>query len=311
MAIPSLELHSKSQSDIYPLLMEQPGNQIDTEHVIDITRSGDASSSNSSNDGPSTSLDQLQHDDRPASSARVPISQPSFSSSNVSNSRNSFRRRADARRRRSPLNSGLWISIELALTVSQIIASIVVLSLSRHEHPHAPLFTWIVGYASGCVATLPILYWRFRHRNQGHEQESAQSRQVSFHSNLPGVPTFSLSVTGTSEDEDRQPSVPATRNSQSVRRLSARYEFVVLLLLLSRLRLCYHFAAIAMLSFFNQEYFYYSLLNYLFCSESPCCFKKLVLVNQFASQQLKLLIDHRCSYSTLIGNNRSMVNLMI
>ncbi|KAJ9702425.1 hypothetical protein PVL29_004250 [Vitis rotundifolia] len=227
MAIPSLELHSKSQSDIYPLLMEQPGNQIDSEHVIDITRSGDASSSNSSNDRPSTSLDLLQHDDRPASSVRVPISQPSFSSSNVSNSRNSFIRRADARRRRSPLNSGLWISIELALTVSQIVASIVVLSLSRHEHPHAPLFTWIVGYASGCVATLPILYWRFRHRNQGPEQESAQSRQVSFHSNLPGGPTFSLSVTGTSEEEDRRPSVPATRNSQSVRRLSARLKVLV------------------------------------------------------------------------------------
>ena len=248
MAVPSLELHSKSFSDIYPLLMEQPGNQIDSEHVIDMARTGDASSSNPSNDRPSTGLELLQHEDRPSSSARVPISQPSFSSSNVSNSRNSFIRRADARRRRSPLNSGLWISIELALTVSQIIASIVVLSLSQHEHPHAPLFTWIVGYASGCVATLPVLFWRYRHRNQSPEQDSAQSRQVSFHSNLPGGPTFSLSVSGTSEEEDRRPSTPATRNSPSVRRLSARYEFVLLMLFLSRLCLCYHFAAIVLFS---------------------------------------------------------------
>lgn len=241
MAIPSLELHSKSESDIYPLSMEHPGNQTGSELVINITRSVDASSSNSSNDGPSTSLDLLQHEDRPSSSVRVPISQPSFSSSNVSNTRNSFIRRADARRRRSPLNSGLWISIELFLTVSQIIASIVVLSLSRHEHPHAPLFTWIVGYASGCVATLPILYWRYHHRNQAPEQDSSQSRQVSFHSNLPGGPTFSLSVTGTAEEEDRRSSVQPMRNSPTVRRLSARYEFVLLMLLLSRLCLCYHF----------------------------------------------------------------------
>ncbi|KAG2282224.1 hypothetical protein Bca52824_053444 [Brassica carinata] len=56
--------------------------------------------------------------------------------------------------RRSPLNSGLWISVEFVVTVAQIVAAIVVMVLAKDEHPEAPLFTWVVGYTSGCVATL-------------------------------------------------------------------------------------------------------------------------------------------------------------
>ncbi|KAJ3709081.1 hypothetical protein LUZ61_012786 [Rhynchospora tenuis] len=80
------------------------------------------------------------------------------------------------RNRRSPLNSGLWISIEVLVNVSQIIAAIIVLSLSRKERPQAPLFEWVIGYTVGCFATLPHLYWRYLHRNvnqntgQGQEQ---------------------------------------------------------------------------------------------------------------------------------------------
>ena len=40
--------------------------------------------------------------------------------------------------------------------------SIVILSLSKHdEHPRGQLFVWIVGYASGFVVTLPLLYWHY------------------------------------------------------------------------------------------------------------------------------------------------------
>jgi hypothetical protein len=92
------------------------------------------------------------------------------------------------------------------------------LSLSRHEHPRTPLFAWIVGYASGCVATLPLLYWRYRHRNQVSEQESVQARQ---NSQLPARP-FSLSMSRASEGEDLQTATATHRSNQSSAVLSRR-----------------------------------------------------------------------------------------
>ncbi|GAV74844.1 zf-RING_2 domain-containing protein [Cephalotus follicularis] len=225
MDVPSLELHFESQTDTYPLLMERPENLDSSEHIIDIPRSDDASSSPTSYDRTSNGLDTSQPEDRPSSSTRVSNSQPPMSSTNLSNSRNSSYVRRGDRRRRSPLNSGLWISIELVLTVSQIVASIVVLSLSRHEHPRSPLFAWVVGYASGCVATLPLLYWRYRHRNQVSEQDSAQPRQ-SPHVNVAAGP-FSLSVSRASEGDDHRNSVTATRAGQNAGVMSARLKVLV------------------------------------------------------------------------------------
>lgn len=212
MAVPLLELHCDSPTDTYPLLMEQAENHNQTEHVIDINRSADAS--------------QLTAIDPPSST----VSQPSLSSSNESNPRNSQATRGNGygRRRRSPLNSGLWISVELVLTLSQIIASIVVLSLSRNEKPRAPLFAWIVGYASGCVATLPLLYWRYQHRNQTSEQDSGQNRPASPHSNLAVGPAFysALSLNRNTEGDDRQTHAAAvTRNGESTGILSSRCVF--------------------------------------------------------------------------------------
>lgn len=217
MDVPSLlEPYTERQADTYPLLMAENRNR--TDHVIDI-RSGDASSSISRHDRPSN-LDTLQTEERSSSSMRGLSSQPTVPSTNTVNSRNpSSGRRADARRRRSPLNSGLWISIELVLTVSQIVASVVVLSVSRNEHPRAPLFVWIVGYASGCVATLPLLYWRYRNRNQVSEQDSAQARQNSAQINTG---PFSLSVTRTSEGDDRRSAAASPRTVQSAGVLNAR-----------------------------------------------------------------------------------------
>lgn len=226
MDVPSAELHSEHRTDTCPLLMERSENF--SEHIIDIPRSGETSSSNLSHDRTSNGLDVLQHEDRPSGSARVLGSQPSSFSSNGTNSRTSSAvRRGDARRRRSPLNSGLWISIELVLTVSQIVASIVVLTLSRNEHPHAPLFAWIVGYASGCIATLPLLYWRYRHRNQASEQDPVQHHHTS-HINVPAGP-FSLSVTRTSDGGDHRPATMSPRGGQNAGVTSARYDFLIII----------------------------------------------------------------------------------
>ncbi|XP_062193378.1 E3 ubiquitin-protein ligase At1g12760-like isoform X3 [Phragmites australis] len=55
-----------------------------------------------------------------------------------------------------------------------VIAAIVILIYSRHEHPHAPLFAWIIGYTVGCIASLPLVYWRYVHRNRPLDQEPQQ-----------------------------------------------------------------------------------------------------------------------------------------
>ncbi|KAI3468281.1 hypothetical protein Pfo_024944 [Paulownia fortunei] len=225
MAFPILGLHRKSLTNKVPLLMERADNHSDNEHVIDITSSSDASSSSSSHERPSTGLEQQRNEDQPSTSSRVPIYQPQLFAAGGSNSRNpSLIRRGNSRgRQRSPLNSGLWISVELVLTVSQIIAAIVVLSFSNHEKPRAPLKAWIVGYASGCLAILPLLYWRFKHRNQGSEQDSSQHRQDSSQANNSSVPLTRRAMDG----EDLWTSGTATRGTQSNRLPNSRLKVFV------------------------------------------------------------------------------------
>lgn len=147
---------SSSSSDTDPLLMARP-----THHVIDITPNSQASTSAADS--------SVAHD---FGGSRLVVS--SSGPSNGSNSRMRVRH-GEQRTIRSPLNSGLWVSLEAALTLSQIVASVVVLSLSRHEHTRAPLFAWIVGYASGCVATLPLLLWRYCYNNCVRELDSSQA----------------------------------------------------------------------------------------------------------------------------------------
>ncbi|XP_020100092.1 E3 ubiquitin-protein ligase At1g63170-like isoform X1 [Ananas comosus] len=183
MAVSLLEPQSEVQTDRHPLLMDRTANPNTHEHAIDIPRSASISDQNGRDDF------DLNYNDRPSTSTSPPLSQPSLPSPTVSNSRNaSFNRRGgdnyNRATRRSPLNSGLWISVELVVNVSQIIAAVIVLALSRHEHPKAPLFEWIIGYTVGCIATLPHLYWRYIHRNNlNSEQESRQGS--SSPDNLP------------------------------------------------------------------------------------------------------------------------------
>lgn len=192
--------------------MERVESHSSREHVIDITTNDNALSSPSHGERPPEP--NLSQDEVTPSS----ISEAPSNRSNRPDTRNSsFMRRGDGygRRQRSPLNSGLWISVELVVTVCQIVASIVVLSLSSDEHPQAPLREWIVGYASGCIATLPILYWRFRNRNQGTERDSTRLRHGLPQSN-PREPTpyAAISVIQGSQEENTRTTETAARSSQ-------------------------------------------------------------------------------------------------
>ncbi|KAK6914933.1 Zinc finger, RING-type [Dillenia turbinata] len=228
MDVTSRVPHSEIQVDRYPLLME---NQNGHEHVIDITGDGDASPS-ALNDEPPCGVDQTQVEDRSSSSTRNLMNQNSLSSSNRSNSRNSsLTRRRDGyglRRRQSPLNSGLWISVELVVTVSQIVASIVVLSLSKDENPQAPLFEWIVGYACGCVATLPLLYWRYRNRNRGQEQDSTEAHRTSSQANAQTESASYAAVSmAQASEEVSHTTAPAAVSNRITESLHARLNRLV------------------------------------------------------------------------------------
>ncbi|XP_050384726.1 E3 ubiquitin-protein ligase At1g63170 [Argentina anserina] len=228
MDVPSPDPCSNSQSDQYPLLLEQMESPNSHMHVIDVARNDDTSSS-SSNDDSLARMELPQHEDRLSRITHAPTYQAASSNRSTSRS-SSFMRRSDvySSHRRSPLNSGLWISVELLVTISQIIASIVVLSLSKNENPQAPLFAWIVGYASGCVATLPILYWRFRNRYGGAELESTQSHQISSERNAPEPLSFTaISITPASHEETNRTSESVVRDPQVAGPLSARLNGLV------------------------------------------------------------------------------------
>ncbi|XP_028802376.1 E3 ubiquitin-protein ligase At1g63170 isoform X2 [Neltuma alba] len=226
MNVPSPKLYPEGLYDTCPLLMEHSGPLNCSQVTIDVAGSSEASTSTSPHDRHFNSGGTSQHEDRP-SSARLPASLPSVSiASNGTNPRNSsVVRRGETRRNRSPLNSGLWISIELVLTVSQIVASIIVLSLSRHEHPRTPLFAWIIGYACGCVATIPLLGWRYYHHNQGRELNSSQPRQASPRVNVSSRTL--LSVSRTNGEEDDQAVVSSSRSSQHPVMMNPRLKSLV------------------------------------------------------------------------------------
>lgn len=220
MEFPFPEQKGELDPDRHPLLMERLGNHNDSEHIIDIAvRSRD--------DHPS-GADPPQLDEMPSISTIAPTYQMSLSSSNRGNPRNSSSiARGDgyAHHSRSTLNSRLWVSVELFVTIGQVIASVVILLLSRHEHPRAPLFEWVVGYTSGCVATIPILYWRYRNRVRATEQDSISSRHGSSQNN-PSTEHASYtasSISQASEEGNRQTGSSSPRISWISLHLSPRY----------------------------------------------------------------------------------------
>lgn len=56
-----------------------------------------------------------------------------------------------------------WNLVELVATLVQILAALVVRSLTvaKDEHPQTPLLIWVIGYTCACIATVPIMSWRF------------------------------------------------------------------------------------------------------------------------------------------------------
>lgn len=148
--------------------MERVGTLNHTHHhVIDIT----------------TTTQQQQHHPSPSRSTlnrqdHAPSTSVTASNANAGVSRNNASSFAN-HGQRSPLNSGYWLCTELVITLSQIIAAVVVLCSSRDERPEAPLFTWVIGYACGCVASLPLLLWRWFNRNRLSDQDPAQPAQGS------------------------------------------------------------------------------------------------------------------------------------
>ncbi|KAI7732645.1 hypothetical protein M8C21_023200 [Ambrosia artemisiifolia] len=195
-------------TDSYPLLVEARENQ-GNEHVIDLEMGGDDDASSSN--GSSNSLNGLARSPRESTSQLVRGS---------SSGSSSFGRRGDGlgRRRWSPFDTLLWISIELGFTLGQIIASVVVLYISRNENPQTPLFAWIVGYAAGCVASLPLLYWRYLHRNQATENGSSQARQPPSEGNHQPEPNsyITISFARSPEEENRPATSPDTWNGRNV-----------------------------------------------------------------------------------------------
>ncbi|KAL4285842.1 hypothetical protein AHAS_Ahas19G0026600 [Arachis hypogaea] len=198
MDITDTQRNSNTESDLCPLLMEQLVSRNDHQHIIDIARNNDGLSNSSNNQRPAV------HENQPSVSTDVHTRETASFASPRFSPRSSTLTRGEGynHRRRSPLNSGLWVSVELFVTVGQIIASVVVLSMSSDEHPQAPLFAWIVGYAAGCVATLPILYWRYQNYNQIAEPDISQSSQGSSLSNPSETTYTAISVTHNSNSDN-------------------------------------------------------------------------------------------------------------
>ncbi|KAI7742938.1 hypothetical protein M8C21_010409, partial [Ambrosia artemisiifolia] len=161
--------------------MERAESRNDSEHVIDITSSSEGSPSTSA---VSSTVERPVNQSNSRHNVDPPSTSVTTSTANVGVSRNAS---IASHGQRSPLNSGYWVCTELVINLSQIIAAVVVLCLSRHERPQAPLFTWVIGYACGCGATLPLLFWRFHNRNQVSDQDPAQVGRRSFPSSLPAT----------------------------------------------------------------------------------------------------------------------------
>lgn len=159
-------------------------------------------------------------EDRPSTTIQIPASRSPSSRITASSFRNvSLTRRRDdhGSHHRNPLNSGLWISIELIAYVSQILATFIVISFSRNEHPQAPLFAWVIGYSLGCASRLPHLYWRYRNCNRpGFDQASSQSNQSSFHNIASEATSYTVvSFTQTMEGRGTHATTTVSRLDQN------------------------------------------------------------------------------------------------
>uniref|UniRef100_A0A0C9RQ29 TSA: Wollemia nobilis Ref_Wollemi_Transcript_3975_3253 transcribed RNA sequence n=1 Tax=Wollemia nobilis TaxID=56998 RepID=A0A0C9RQ29_9CONI len=217
MAAGSTLLGSDSHSDRCPLLMEHELGPSDQEHVVLNVSSGNTVVSMASRGDVATRAGA--EEDTPSTSSQAPSwpAPPASTLRSTSFSRAGDLRNYGRRQRASPLNSGLWISIELTITVSQIVASIIVLALSRNEKPQAPLSVWVVGYAVGCLATLPLLYWRYRHRYGRMPEQDPLATSIPSHSSPPSpqtAPYTAISMPQASREEEVRGTSQSLRSNQ-------------------------------------------------------------------------------------------------
>ncbi|CAN4076881.1 unnamed protein product [Withania somnifera] len=223
MDVISEEPTRENTTDRFPLLMEQEQSHKRNEYVINIEQRGDPSSSGSTDNNSPRYFQTLSTDDRPSNQQS-----PSLSNGSSSLSPSITRRTEGFGQRWSPVNTLLWISIELVFTLGQIVAAAVVLSLSRHEKHRTPLFAWVVGYTAGCTASLPLLYWRYLHRYQIPDQRSAQLRQGSPRVNSMAEPNsyITISLTRSSDEADSRNRYTDIWTRQSNPRLGSLLDYV-------------------------------------------------------------------------------------
>ncbi|CAI9100264.1 OLC1v1037228C2 [Oldenlandia corymbosa var. corymbosa] len=231
MAVSSPETSRENPTDRFPLLLERGEHCESNAHIIDIERADESAPSDPSHTGSPRGLITSHLQTGPSGSSQVPVTQsPSPPSTGANFRSTSLSRRGEGFGRRwSPFNTVLWISLELLFTVSQIVAAVVVLYISRNENPQTPLFAWIVGYAAGCALSLPLYYWRYLHRNQTIDQSSTPSRQVSRSGNsaVESNSYITISLTRSSEEEDGQNTSSGTWNGQNTSSPTARLGLLV------------------------------------------------------------------------------------
>eukprot|EP01018_Ginkgo_biloba_P011123 Gb_16413 [translate_table: standard] len=245
----ALDCEGYADSDSDPLLMEHAVVSLDQEQVVinvpaaasavvmPAERGGNYQSLVTDSPHPSATSEcdvaiTVSSLDTSLSTAEVQSRLPPSSSSlrNSSFSRGDEFNGYGGRQRTSPLNSGLWISMELTITVSQIIASIIVLSLSRNEKPQAPLSVWVLGYAAGCFATLPLLYWRYTHRYTHVQEQDPLSSSVASHSSPPSpraAPFVVTSVPQFSQEEAANSTFQSLRSSRDAAATNTRINIFV------------------------------------------------------------------------------------
>lgn len=121
--------------------MEGETHNDNDEHIIDITNDDDSSSGSSLDEGSYSTLSlSLSTDDDPSDDCA-----------------SSSTRGCDS----------FWNTMELVVTLVQIVVALVVLTLAKDEHPQALLLTWLIGYTCICITiTLLTFLSCFRNYNQ-------------------------------------------------------------------------------------------------------------------------------------------------
>jgi len=195
------------------------------EQAVDLPRGGAASSSRSHEVNHIDNIEESHRVDiSPSSIESVTISRPQSLSSTSRNVSNSRRGDNYIQEHRDSLNSGFWISIELGVVLSQIIAAVIVLCLSRHEKPTTPLFEWVICYTIGCIATIPHLYWRYNRRN--YQGARRLSTNVSSNSSFSQNDSMGNNYNSEAMPSNRQNSIALATN----RRVIAFFNFFKMVL---------------------------------------------------------------------------------